>query len=65
MAGTQGQVGGGAEGREAMTDADLHREEWIAERAGILEFEAGYPREIAEVMARVQWTEYDRGRRAA
>lgn len=48
-----------------MTDAELHRGEWIDERAGILEFEAGYPRTIAEVMARVQWTEYDRDRRLA
>jgi len=40
-----------------VTDADLHCSEWIEERAGLLEFEAGYPREIAEVMARLQWAE--------
>ena len=44
-----------------MTDADLYRCEWIEERAGLLEFEAGYPRDIAEVMARLQWAEYAKG----
>ncbi len=48
-----------------MTEAQLHRHEWTSERAAILEFDAGYPREIAEVMARVQWAEYERSREAA
>jgi hypothetical protein len=48
-----------------MTESALHRHEWTQERAAILEFEAGYPREIAEVMARVQWGEYQRSREAA
>jgi len=38
-----------------MTDAELHREEWIAERAGILEFDAGLPRNIAERLAVQFW----------
>ena len=38
-----------------MTDYELHREEWIAERAAILEFEAGYPREQAEGIAQQSW----------
>lgn len=71
MGGAQGGMGEGEErrgamrvlvacefsGKPRMTDADLHREEWIAERAGILEFEAGYTREQAEVMARSYWTQ--------
>lgn len=44
-----------------MTEAELHRHEWIEERAGLLKFDAGYPREIAEVMARLQWTEHEKG----
>lgn len=48
-----------------MSEADLIRQEWTEERAAILEYEAGYPREIAEVMARVQRTEYERSREAA
>lgn len=43
-----------------MIDADLHREEW-GERAAILEFEAGYPREQAEVMARWYWSQREAG----
>jgi hypothetical protein len=41
-----------------MTDDDLHRHEWIEERAAIREFEANMPREIAEVMARQDWLRY-------
>jgi hypothetical protein len=36
-----------------VTDAELHRQEWIAERAGILEHDAGYPRIEAETLATV------------
>lgn len=46
-------------------DHTIHRHEWTSERAAILEYDAGYPREIAEVMARVQWAEYQRSREAA
>jgi hypothetical protein len=38
-----------------MTDADLHRREWIEERAAIREFDGGMPRQQAEVMARLDW----------
>ena len=41
-----------------MTDAELHREEWIEERAALREFEAGMPRAAAEVMARLDWQQY-------
>jgi hypothetical protein len=41
-----------------MTESDLHRAEWIAERAGIREFDANMPRDIAEVMARQDWLRY-------
>lgn len=37
---------------------DLEREEWIEERSAILEYEAGFPRHIAERMAVEQWREY-------
>jgi hypothetical protein len=38
-----------------MTDAELHREEWLSERAAILEFCGGYQRETAEAMALEEW----------
>lgn len=38
-----------------MTDAELSKLEWISERAAILEFDAGYPRSEAEVMAEMLW----------
>ncbi|MFO0335556.1 MAG: hypothetical protein ACK53C_11125 [Pseudomonadota bacterium] len=46
-----------------MTEAKLHREEWIEERAALLEFEAGYTRAEADRMAAEQWRQYaaDRG----
>lgn len=40
-----------------MREADLNRHEWIEERAAILEHEANYPRDVAEVMARLQWNQ--------
>jgi hypothetical protein len=43
-----------------MSEAELHREEWIEERAAILEFEAGFPRASAERMAVQQWQEAQR-----
>lgn len=39
-------------------DAREHKREWIEERAGILEHEAGYERELAHALARVQWRQY-------
>lgn len=41
-----------------MRQAELEREEWIEERSAILEYEAGFPRHIAERMAVEQWREY-------
>jgi hypothetical protein len=38
-----------------MNDADLHREEWISERAAIREYDGGMARQQAEVMARLDW----------
>jgi hypothetical protein len=38
-----------------MSEAEMHRKEWIQERAGILEFEAGLPREVAEERAAAQY----------
>jgi hypothetical protein len=46
-------------------ERDEHRREWIEERAGVLEFEASYPRAVAEVMARVQWADYEKARAQA
>lgn len=43
-----------------MSDADVHRREWIEERAAIREFDAGIPRAAAEVMARLDWQERQR-----
>jgi hypothetical protein len=43
-----------AEG-EVMTDADLARQEWLDERAAVLEFEAKFPRDEAERLALVMW----------
>lgn len=37
------------------TDAELSRAEWIEERAGILEYDAGYQRADAEAMAEMLW----------
>ena len=47
-----------------MTDAELHRQEWIDERAGILEHDAGYPRIVAETLARAMWSDRERARSA-
>jgi hypothetical protein len=41
-----------------VTDVELHRREWIEERAAIREFDADMPREIAEIMARADWPKY-------
>jgi hypothetical protein len=41
-----------------VSDAELHRQEWIAERAGILEHDAGYPRIVAEALAKAMWSDY-------
>jgi hypothetical protein len=38
-----------------MTDYELHREEWIEERIGILMHSAGYSEDGAEALARAQW----------
>jgi hypothetical protein len=48
-----------------VTDAELHRREWIEERAAIREFEDGMPREIAEIMARADWPKYVADRETA
>jgi hypothetical protein len=48
-----------------MTDAELHREEWIEERAGILEHDAGYPRIVAEALAKAMWSDYSRAQARA
>ncbi len=48
-----------------MTEAELHREEWIEERAGILEFEAGLPCEVAEALAAAQWHDHQRAQARA
>ena len=48
-----------------MTEAELHREEWIEERAGILEFEAGFPREVAEERAAAQYDDHQRAQARA
>ncbi len=47
-----------------MSDDQLHRQEWIAERAGILEHDAGYPRIAAEELAKAMWSDYQRAREA-
>jgi len=47
-----------------MTDAELHRQEWIAERAGILEHDAGYPRIVAEALAKAMWSDRESARNA-
>ena len=38
-----------------MSELELQREEWIEERAGLREFEAGMGRAEAEAMARRDW----------
>jgi hypothetical protein len=43
---------------------DDNRREWIEERAGILEYDAGLPRPDAERLAREQWARYDLDRRS-
>ena len=48
-----------------MTETELHREEWIEERAGILEFEAGLPREVAEERATAQYDDHQRAQARA
>lgn len=48
-----------------MTDDELHREEWIEERSGILEFDAGYDRTVAEALAADQWHDYSRAQARA
>jgi hypothetical protein len=40
-----------------VSDAELNRQEWIDERAGILEHDAFVPRAMAEQWAREQWDE--------
>jgi hypothetical protein len=47
-----------------LSDDQLHRQEWIAERAGILEHDAGYPRIVAEALAKAMWSDYQRARSA-
>lgn len=39
------------------------REEWIAERAAILEFDGGLTREDADTEAKRLWTKYQRTRK--
>ena len=41
-----------------ITDAELSRQEWFEERAGILEFDAGFERAEAERKAVEMWEEY-------
>jgi hypothetical protein len=41
-----------------MIEREEHRREWIEERAGILEFDAGMAREQAETLASAQWVLY-------
>lgn len=48
-----------------MTNDELHREEWIEERAGILEFEAGYERIVAEALAKAMWSDHQRAQARA
>ena len=48
-----------------MTEAELHREEWIEERAGILEFDAGYERIVAEALAKAMWPDHKRAQARA
>jgi hypothetical protein len=48
-----------------VTDAELHREEWIEERAGILEHDAGYDRTVAEALAKAMWSDYSRAQARA
>jgi len=48
-----------------VSDADLHRSEWIEERAGILEHDAGYPRIVAEALAKAMWSDCQRKREQA
>lgn len=43
---------------EGMTEAERHKAEWIEERAGILEHDAGYRPEVALAMARTMWRGY-------
>lgn len=45
-----------------MMDAREHKREWIEERAGILEHDAGYAPEVALPLARRLWQEYARER---
>jgi hypothetical protein len=51
-----GSAGGMANSKA--TEIDLGREEWIEERSAILEYEAGFPRHLAERMAVAQWRDY-------
>ena len=51
-----GSAGGMANSKT--TEIDLGREEWIEERSAILEYEAGFPRHLAERMAVAQWRDY-------
>ena len=48
-----------------MTETELHREEWIEERAGILEFEAGRERIVAEALAKAMWSDHQRAQARA
>ncbi len=42
-----------------MDDAELSRQEWIEERAAILEFNAGLPRHEAERLAQQCWLNWE------
>jgi hypothetical protein len=46
-----------------MTDYELHREEWIAERAALLEFSDGLSRTEAEAAAIGMWLDYEADRK--
>jgi len=41
-----------------MSDAELNRQEWIEERAAILEFDSGFTRLQAELEARRLWEQH-------
>jgi hypothetical protein len=46
-----------------VSDEELHREEWLAERAALLEFSAGLSRAEAEAAAIGMWLEYEADRK--
>lgn len=41
-----------------MTDAELSKQEWLAERAGILQHMAGFPADEGEGMAEMLWDRF-------